>query len=341
MRRRQFLAFGLGAGLVRAQQPSRDTVTATATQDKTPRVGIVLSSFQGSQDHDGTPIPGLADPRPRSADLTAAQVEATVRRAIEIGDTRHGDLRRAIASDEWVAIKVDLGSWPGAPGYVRGSATDPRMVGGLLSWLAEKKAGGQFTIADRAPAAAWDASFDGLSYRQMTADLARRYPGVRFEIHGFGSADIMDTPLPRTPARSYRIPSLVQQADRFISVAPLKHLSPTMANYVSLAQGIDRVSDDGLLDLFSYHPADYAIVGGCWWVKDGVAARANLVLAGFSALAVDAVNAALRGSKPDSIPLMKAGWKRGFGVYDLDAIWTRGNEIEEARLYKSPPGVLG
>src|SRR5438034_8898472 len=93
MRRRRFLALGLGAGLTRAQQQPRDTVTATATQDKTPRVAIVLSSFKGSQDHDGTSVPGLSDARPRGAELTSGQLAAMVHRAIEIGDTRKGDLR--------------------------------------------------------------------------------------------------------------------------------------------------------------------------------------------------------------------------------------------------------
>lgn len=75
-----------------------------------------------------------------------------VRRAIEIGDTRQGDLRRKIAPDEWAAIKVDLGSWTGRPIYVRGTSTDPRIVSGLINWMAERKLGGRFAVADAAPA---------------------------------------------------------------------------------------------------------------------------------------------------------------------------------------------
>ena len=333
MQRRQFVALPLGVSLARALQRARDTVTATATQDKTPRVAIVLSSFKGGSDHDGTPIPGLADPQPRGADLTPAQLEAMVHKAIEIGSTRGGDLRRIVASDEWVAIKVDLPSWPGKPGYVRGIATDPRIVSGLISWLVEKKLGGRFTIAEAAPAAAWDAGFDSLSYRRMVSDFARRYPAVRFEIQDFLSADSAETPVPGKAAESYRIPSLIQQCDRLISVAPLKtdpahgvHLS--MANYLTLAPGAH--TDQAIVDLFSYHPADYAIAGGPWCVKDGAPVHANLLVAGSSAMAVDAVGATLLGSKAGDLPFLKLAWKRGFGIYDLDSIWTRGDEIAEA-----------
>lgn len=337
MRRRNFLAWGLGAGLARAQQATRDTVTATATEDKTPRVGIVLSSFKGSADHDGTPIPRLADPRPRDADLTAAQIEAMVWKAIELGNTRSGDLRQVVAADEWVAVKPDLGCWPGQAGYVGGMATDPRIVGGVLSWLAEKKLGARFTIAEAAPSAAWEADFDGLSYRRMVADFARRYPNVRFEIQDFNAADTIEAPVPGRPESSYRIPSLIQQADRLISVAPLKTgpgaaIRMTMANYLSLARGKAGTGDAAIVDLFSYHPADYAIAGGCRCVKNGAAVHANLLLAGFSAMAVDVVGAAIFGAKPADVPLMKLAWKRGFGTYDVDMIWTRGNEIDEARV---------
>lgn len=339
MRRRRFLALGLGAGLVRAQKPTGDSVTATATQDRTPRVAIVLSSFTQSADHDGTPIAGLPDPRPRDAELTPAQIDAMVRRAIEIGDTRKGDLARLIAPDEWVAIKIDLSTYPGASGYVRGMATEPGVVKALVGWLAEKKRGGRFTIADAAPAAAWDAEFDGLSYRRMVTDFARRYPEVRFELQDFRTAPGAGLPVPGRPSATYRIPNLIQQCDRLITVAPLKP-GATMANYLSIARAGDKESgaaNESVVDLFSYHPADYAIAGGCWSTINGAARRSNLVLAGFNAMAVDAVGATILGAKPEELPLLRLAWKKGFGIYDVDSIWTRGNELAEARIQPSHP----
>src|SRR6185295_13308518 len=95
----------------------------------------------------------------------------------------------------------------------------------------------------------------------------------------------------------------------------------SMGNYVSLSRATAVTADEAIVDLFSYHPADYAIVGGCWCVKDGHAVHTNVVLAGCNAMAVDAVGAAILGRKPDRLGLMKLAWKRGFGIYDIDSIW--------------------
>jgi hypothetical protein len=75
-------------GLALAQNKQIDEVIATATQDTTPRVGIVLSSFKQGAEHDGTKIEGLADPRPPDADLTSSQIDAMLRKAIDLGVCR-------------------------------------------------------------------------------------------------------------------------------------------------------------------------------------------------------------------------------------------------------------
>ena len=38
------------------------------------------------------------------------------------------------------------------------------------------------------------------------------------------------------------------------------------------------------------------------------------------------------GLKPDTVPLLQLARKRGYGDPDLDTIWIRGNEVDEARL---------
>ena len=48
--------------------------------------------------------------------------------------------------------------------------------------------------------------------------------------------------------------------------------------------------------------------------------------------AVDTVGAAILKLKPEQLPLLQLAGKRGFGEPSLDAIWTMGNEIEDARL---------
>ena len=84
-----------GAGAIAALAQQRpvekkpdDSFVAGATQDPTPRVGIVLSSFKAGEDHDGTKIPGLRDPQPPGADLTPAQLDAMVRKAIDVAARR-------------------------------------------------------------------------------------------------------------------------------------------------------------------------------------------------------------------------------------------------------------
>ena len=90
MLRRSFLLTGAGAcaALAQNQKKEEDVQIAGATQDPTPRVGMVLSSFKEGKDHDGTKISGLSDPRPPSADLTPAQLDAMVRKAIDVA-ARH------------------------------------------------------------------------------------------------------------------------------------------------------------------------------------------------------------------------------------------------------------
>src|ERR1700687_1735101 len=100
MLRRHFLAMGAAAGLALAQKKHDDTIIATATQDTTPRVGIVLSSFREGEDHDGTKIPGLRDPRPPAADLTSAQIDAMVRKAIDLAATRSSEFYATVEPED-------------------------------------------------------------------------------------------------------------------------------------------------------------------------------------------------------------------------------------------------
>lgn len=118
-----------------AQTHPTESVTATATQDRTPRVAVVLSSFTGARDHDGAPIAGLADPRPAGAELTAAQLDALVAKAIELRTTRDGGLPAIVGRDDWVVILTE----PGA---------DPRVVGAVRSFLARRRLGKRVTVAE-------------------------------------------------------------------------------------------------------------------------------------------------------------------------------------------------
>lgn len=362
MHRRGFLRLGCGlAGLAGAQQ--KEEVTATASQDKTPRAGIVLSSFRGSSDHDGAPIQGLPDPRPTDADLTGAQVDAMVRKAIELGNTRQGGLASLIGADDWVVIKPNIVTCYGQADFNPGMVTDPRIVRSLIAWLVEHKCGGRITIAEGAgqwmPAARaqtatdgwttdWGGAFGGCSYKLIVDEFSKGHPGIRFEIVDLNFHESAELPAPQNPHRVYHVPNVIQRCDRLISVTPFKTNSGTgvslaMKNYVGIAPGakygfpkkaLHRLGpiEEIVVDLFSFHPADYAILGGCWGAEaEGSPVHHNLIVAGANAVAVDAVGATLMGFRPADLAFLRLAWRRGFGIHDVDAIWTRGNTIEEAR----------
>ena len=354
MLRRRFLALGAGASLALAQKKQDDTIIATATQDSTPRVGIVLSSFKEGEEHDGTKIPGLSDPKPPGADLTSAQLDAWVRKAIDLASLRSKEFGEVVEAEDWVVVKTRIPA-RGAPA----SVTDPRIVRTVVSYLAERKRGLRFTVVESAEQAnAWDmdwgGAFDGLTYRKMIGDLSARFPGVRFEIADLNSAERLDLPVPgkalarNNPAGVYRVPKIIQQCDRLISIAPLATDAATgvalsLKNYMGIApqDGLLKLGspDEIIIDLFSYRPADLALVGGCWGVEgDGARVHHNVLVAGMKAVAVDSVAAAVMGFKPGDLPFLALGEKKGFGAWDIDEIWTRGNDVEEARREFKKPG---
>jgi uncharacterized protein (DUF362 family) len=391
MNRRHFLGLGATAGLARGQQPRQEAVVAAASRDSTPRVGIVTSNFRGSEDHDGTKVPGLADPRPMSADLTQAQIGAMVVKALELGSPVKGGLGGILGPEDWVVIKPNIVSCHGLGPetrdggahhpYLTGTVTDLRVIQALVEYLAEHKYGARITVAegsgewlpvDRSKSPVdgwtteWGGAFGGLSYKKIIQEFTRRYPEIRFEIVDLNFDSLVELPVPgkalarNNPAGTYAIPKTIQQCDRLISVAPLKTHSMTgvslsMKNYFGIGpgakygfpkDGLHKLGhpDEVLVDLFSFHPADYAIVGGSWGVEgDGPHAPGarsvhhNVIIAGANALSVDAVAAAVMGFKATDLPYLAMAERRGFGVADVDVIWTRGSDIEEARrLFQKP-----
>jgi hypothetical protein len=387
MGRRQFLAMGAGAALAAGQKKQEDAIIATATQDTTPRVGIVLSSFKEGEDDDGSKIAGLADPQPPAADLTAKQLDAMVRRAIDLAATRASEFHALVDPEDWVVIKTHIPTCYGLgpetkdggahQPYIAGSVTDPRIVRTVISYLAERKRGLRFTIVEgssqwlpiersKSPvdgwSTEWGGAFDGLSYRKLIAELTSRFPGVRFEIADLNFADSLEMPVPgkalarNNPGGAYTIPKVIQQCDKLISVAPLKTdastgVSLSVKNYMGIAPGSkygfpkDALlklgsADEVMFDLFGYRPADLAVLGGCWGVEgDGASVHHNLAIAGMKALCVDVVAATIMGFKVEELPFLALGEKQGFGTSNVDLVWTRGNEVKDARrAFKKPSG---
>ncbi len=277
------------AACAAAQNP-RDTFTATATQDKTPRVAIVLSSFAGSQDHDGTPIPGLAEPRPAGSPLTPAQYGAMVRKALEIGQPRTGGLERIVQPDDWVMLLCARG-------------VPSEAVRAVVGFLVAARHGARITVAAPGPPPA--------------PELAREYPGVRIE-----SVDLEREPALESPApageRTYAVSKTLQQCDRVIAIARPEG-DMLLGTYLAASRNAPR-TPEAMADIFSFHPADYALLAGT-----------GTVVAGANAVAVDAIGAAISGRDPRKLDSLVRAVRLGFGINDPDAVWTRGNTIEEAR----------
>lgn len=386
--RRDFLGAGLLAGrAAQAQKKVEEWITASATVDRTPKVGIVLSSFQGSTEHDGTRIKGLARPRPVDAWLSYEEIDAMVRKAIELGNTRRGGLASIVAPDDWVVIKPDVSACYGlgpADGpshcpYVHGTVTDLRVVKSVISFLAERKRAGRITIAEgscqwkpreRSKLSTdgwttdWGGAYGGLSYKGMVQEFSRRYPSIEFEIVDLNFDDHFEAPLATRPGRPYAIPKTIRSCDKLISIAPLKTdarcgVALTLANYTGIAPGsrygfpktgLDALGapDEVMLELFLHHPADYSILGGCWGLEGdgphapgGASVHHNVIIAGANATAVDTVGAAVMGFEAGSIPYLQRLARLGMGITEIDLIWTRGSEVEQARRVFRKPARWG
>lgn len=301
--RRTFLTI---SGAAQAQVRN-ESVTASATWDATPRIAVILSSFKGSEDHDGTKIAGLADPRPVDGELSYAQIDGMMRKALEIGVRKNGGLERIVGRDERVVI-------------LAGPQTDARLVRALVTWMVERRAGKRIALAG--------CTVEGVA----SVDLA--------------SSTCVEMPLIGKPLAasnrtgSYCVAKAIQQCDKVISLAAMRTdpelgVALSMANCFAIAEPQARQlggPDEVLADLFSLCPADYAMV--C-----GVKARHNVIVAGPKPLAVDSVAASIMGFDPADLPFLRLARRRGFGEWETDAIWIRGNEIDEARRpFPKPAG---
>jgi hypothetical protein len=278
MKRRDFLQIGLAGSLAAAEKKRfKEEVIAAGSEDRAPRVAVVLSNFAGGEDHFGNKVAGLAEPRPLDARLTPAQVDALVRKAIELGDLRGGNLARAIAMEDWVLVES------------RGA--DPAIVHSIVRFIAEQRRAGRISVAG------CDADF--------CARMAAAHPPTRFERVDLAAGDSVELPVPGDYQRSARAPRVVVNCDRRVVIARLDAM-------VGMAIGA--------LDLFSFHPADYAILCG-----------KNLLVAGMNAVSVDAAGFAILGLDPAAQPVLREAEKKGYGLADLESVWVRGASIEEAR----------
>jgi len=280
MTRREWIGWWGLPLMAGAQQPKlQESITATATYDRTAQIGVVRSDLKDGEEEDGTAFKGLAQPSPVDAELTAEQVAAMVRKAIGFGGLRHGGLDRRIAADDWVVI-------------LAGADADARVIAAVAGYLNEAH-----------------------PMKRITVLGAAGVPGT--EAVPLASAARVELPVPGYYPRKMTLPKIVPECDRLIAIGSLESMAAFQ--YGTLAQG--PVDEQGMADLFEFHPADYAVVAG-------TGRRRNVIFAGMNAVTVDAIASAATGR---AAPYLPALYRRGFGEIDPDSIWVRGNTLEEAR----------
>src|SRR5687767_2559384 len=141
------------------RRATRDTVVASATVQRTPRVGVVLSSYKGGTDDYGkAKFEGLAEPRPPREELTDAQLRAMTRRAIDFGNHPTGGLRRIVSRGEAVLLLVNRNA-------------EPVVVSAVIEMLNEDAPGSRITVISDAPK-----TFAGVQSIDVTSAESMRMP---------------------------------------------------------------------------------------------------------------------------------------------------------------------
>jgi len=327
---------------------------------------------------DGRKIPALGKPAPITEPVRAAQLTDMLRLGVELGGGRRGGLATAVSREDWVLIKVSIQKCGCDATFHPGTVTDPRLVASVLRYLVERGLGRRFSIVEGAPwkpaAAAdsmwdsnWKGSFDGLTYRSLVQELSKKHPSLRFELLDLNAAPSLEMPVEgrvfasRNPNGVYHVPRVLRECDKVVSIAPLSTragsgIGLSMLNYLGFApanvygERKERLLASGApgeiaVDLFSFHPADYSIVGGTFAAEsdgspDGNTRmrRHNVLIAGTNAPAVDAVGAAVMGFDSRAIRHLDLAVRHGYGVNDAYSIWTRGAEIDEVKAeFRKPP----
>ena len=340
---------------------------------------------------------------PLDAELTSEQVDAVVRRALDL-DTSPGALRKGIGSNDWVVIKPNIVTsrsnmkcsyWKDGTPH-RGQNTDLRAIKSLIGYLIERCRPKRITIAEGgaewrklgAPDAPPDQTedgwtvhwpeYDGLSYEDIVSEYGRAYPVDIVDLNedeyrwmpvpdprgsGLRALQRMDQ-VPQDPERygraafvagtgteraAYPIARTVLECDKLISAPAMKthHCAATLSlkNYMGILPAragrgkgeAHRGSvQRGFVDLFAYHPADYALIEGFWSTEGngpqwGDDLRHNIVIASADSVAADSVGLQVMGFNPWDVDFLHYAAAKGFGVWRPDGIEVVGTSIERVR----------
>jgi hypothetical protein len=231
--------------------------------------------------------------------------------------------------------------------------------------------------------ATWEGDYPGFdgSLQEVLDELAARFPAKAFDKTNFNydlypnAQEPQQVPVPVAngiggwSADSYYVSNTILNCDVLISVAAMKvhdaaGVSLAHKNYFGTASRLVYATsgwwnaklhsqpggpDAVIADLFSYHPADYAVVGGAWGMEGkgphitqgGRPIRTNMVIAGQDPVAVDAVAATIMGFNPWDIEHLRRSAAKGYGTLDTSYIAVRGDPIAKVQMRFEKPARSG
>ena len=270
--------------------------------------------------------------------LTAEQLDAMVRRALTLAPPP------AFSPRDWIVIKPNIVCRYPDPMAIPGMVTDLRVVRSLVAWLVEHGHGGRITIAEGAGAwrsggwtTDWGGAYGGLSY----AALAVKCGCELLDLNYGGAVEW------RCSGRRFQLARAVAECDALVTLSPLKTnigagVSLALKNSFGTAPGsiygfpkfgLHALGplDELIVDVFSFRPADYALLGGPWGIEGDpdASVQHNLLVAGRNAVAVDTVAATAMGFDPAALRYLGIAAERGLG--DPGGIAIAGNSLAGAR----------
>ena len=210
------------------------------------------------------------------------------------------------------------------------------------------------------------------TFQDLLDDLGTRYPDKTFDSGNFNFDIYPNAEEPEKvtvpvsngiggwSSDSYYVSNMILDCDVLITVPTMKphneaRLTLGHKNYVGTASRLmynrgnwwnaglhnnPRGVDGSLVDLFSYHPADFTITGGAWGLEGqgphknskSWPIRTNMIIAGPDPVATDAVAAKIMGYNPWDIEHLRLSTAKGHGTLDLNYITVRGDAIEDVAI---------
>jgi uncharacterized protein (DUF362 family) len=150
----------------------------------------------------------------------------------------------------------------------------------------------------------------------------------------------------------YYMPETMLNADKLVNIPALKMnvLGGTLIfkNYVGAFSsfpyndGVKKYQMDrngisqGIIDIFSYRPTNYAVIAGFWgsekdWPRKTQNLHHNVVIAGGNPAATEATALRVMGVNPDDVVWTHLAENKGFGSYDEKNITVLGKQVREVR----------